>query len=54
MVGDVMNDDALKTAVALAVKTLPASNVRIERLAQSHDIDRDVTRVRVEITFDLR
>jgi|ThiBiot_300_plan_2_1041538.scaffolds.fasta_scaffold76128_2 hypothetical protein len=49
-----MNDDALKAAIALAVKSLPVSNVRIERLVQSHDIDRDVTRVRAEITFDLR
>lgn len=49
-----MDDQRLKELIGKAIENLPAANVSIVRLLQVHDIERDATRVRVEITFDLR
>jgi hypothetical protein len=49
-----MDDQRLKELIGKAIESLPAANVSIVRLVQFHDIDRDASRVRVEITFDLR
>jgi hypothetical protein len=54
MDGDVMDNQRLKELIGKAIESLPAANVRIVRLLQVHDIERDANRVRVEITFDLR
>lgn len=49
-----MDEQRLKDTITDAIEKMMASNVRIERLVQSHDIESDATRVRLEITFDLR
>lgn len=49
-----MDEQRLRDLITKAIEGLPAGNVSIERLVQSHDIDTDANRVRVEITFELR
>lgn len=49
-----MDEQRLKDMITDALEKLMAKSVRIERLVQVYDIDKDVTRVRVEIEFDLR
>lgn len=53
MDGDVMTDDEIKSEIE-HVMALVGHNIEIVRLKQDHDIDTDATKVRVEITFELR
>jgi hypothetical protein len=52
-----MTDEMVSAAIKLAIEKsadLMAEDVTIVRLKQDHDIDSDVSKVRVEMTFNVR